>query len=238
MQLDHNRHGLVIAGRSGSGKTSYLARYLRGAPAQVRFVFDPDGPLTMRLGAHSSAIAWDPVGMVDRLGSGWVIFNPSRMFPGDNRAGFDFFARWAWNVSGKMRGRKIFASDEIQKYVPPTGAPGEGCALVWDTGRQHGLDSAVIAQGGNRVHELIRAQTTELVTFQLVSRRGLEWPGDLGLDLKELQALGKGEFIAFDLEGGAKHRGNLFGFQRKGKGGIPEKGAGGNGPKAKRKHAI
>jgi hypothetical protein len=77
-----------------------------------------------------------------------------------------------------------------------------------------------------------------LVTFQLVSRRGLEWPGDLGLDLKELQALGKGEFIAFDLEGGGKHRGNLFGVQRKGKGGIPEKGAGGNGPKAKRKHAL
>lgn len=208
LQLSHRRTGLVILGQSGTGKTTYLARYLDRAPGvRVRFVFDPDGPLIQRLGRQPVFTA---EGMLAELrsGSGWVLFHPGRMFPGANAAAFDFFARWAWEMSALIPGRKIFACDELQKWagcykVPP------GLALVLDTGRQHGLDSAFIAQSANRIHDGVRSQTTELVACRLVSPRALEWISEIGMDADRIRKLPNLHFCARNLETGAETWGQI-----------------------------
>jgi hypothetical protein len=219
LQLDHVRHGLVVTGKSGTGKTSYLARYLRGAPrVRVRFVFDPDGPLTIRLGARP---VWTPQEMVAAISSGWVVYNPGRMFPGANSEAFDFFCRWAWTVSGRIPGRKIIACDELQKWTGTHGMK-PGLALCLDTGRQHGLDSAFIAQGSNTISDRVKSQTTELVAFQLVTPRALEWMDELGLDVERVRRLPRLHYLAADLEAGTQYWGRLDGGKVSDPGKIPQ----------------
>ncbi|KAB2669825.1 MAG: ParA family protein [Verrucomicrobia bacterium] len=208
LQLDHVRRGLVVTGKSGTGKTTFLARYLINSPrVRVRFVFDPDGPLSIRLGKRP---VFTPQEMVAAIATGWVVYNPGRMFPGQSETAFDFFARWVWTVSARIPGRKIIAADELQKWTG-THRIRQGLALCLDTGRQHGLDSAFIAQGSNAIADRVKAQTTELVAFQLVTPRGLEWIEELGLDSQRVRRLPRLHFMAADLEAGTCHWGRLDG---------------------------
>lgn len=206
MQHDHRPQRVLIAGQSGTGKTTYLIRFLNGAASRCTFVFDPEGELGPKLGTRP---ARTHEVLLAQLAGGLVVFDPSQMFPGDNAAGFDWFARWSFFASHKIPGRKIFVADELQKFTDGNRLP-HGLALVLDTGRRYGLDAAFACQAPNRIHNGVRSQLTELVAFKLIEARGLAWLADLDFDTRAVCRQRPGQFIARNLLSGGEARGKVF----------------------------
>jgi len=206
MMTGHNPHRLAIVGASGSGKTTYLTRFLARAPASCRFVYDPEGELAQRLGQFSHT---DAGALARATASAWCIFDPSAMFPGNNAAGFDYFAKFAFHASSVIPGRKLWVCDEVQKFCPPSRPLPHGAALIFDTGRRWGLDVAVISQAPQRAHGDARNQFTELVCFNLIDPKAREWALDFGLSTDPIN-LRPGQYIARNLKSGAEVSGKVF----------------------------
>lgn len=206
MQLTHRAHKLLVTGRSGSGKTTFWVRYLLGTPAGLKFVFDHEGELSHRLGVP-------PAVNVDQLGqaaaSGWCIYDPAAMFPGRLEEAFNFFCEFAFTVATRIPGRKIFACDELQKLVGTAKVSTE-LAMVLETGRRYGLDAAMISQQPNLIHNRIRNQVTEVVTFQQMDPNAVEYLEAVGFEPEQIRALRPGSFLARNLNSGAQSSGKVF----------------------------
>ncbi|MCU0770854.1 MAG: hypothetical protein MUE94_03660 [Verrucomicrobia bacterium] len=206
VNLSHKPSKLLITGCSGSGKTTFAMRYLLGKVAGPKFIFDHEGEFALRLKTPSCR---SPQEMFDALPSGWVLFDPCRMFPGDLEAGFRFFLEWAFNVSTKLGGNKLFACDELQKLVGTAKCPWE-LALVLETGRRHGLDTLMITQQPNLIHNRVRNQTTEVVTFRQVDKAAVGYLEDLGFDAERIRKLCPGSYLLRNLQNGAERQGSVF----------------------------
>jgi hypothetical protein len=206
MDLLHRPNRTTIIGQSGKGKSTFQERALLCCDG-VKFCYDPEGEYQQRFKVRASAT---PKELAAAIPSGWVIFDPDTMFPGDHQKGFDFFSLWMFNVSCWTRGRKIFACDEMQKWVG-TNAAGmpRGLSLILETGRKRGIDAMLVSLQGSIINNRIRSQTTELVCFQC-QNSALEWPVSLGLSETELQSLEIGQYISKDTNSGKEIRGHLF----------------------------
>lgn len=194
MQLDHHALRVIVAGQSGMGKSTFLVKFLQGARATCKFIFDPEGEFSLRLKRRPARTAAD---LVSAVQNGFVIYDPSTMFPGRAGDGFNFFAKWAWKVSEKIPGRKIFACDEFQRWSN-TGGGGicEGLSLVLESGRRYGLDSILVTLAANAIHNRVRGAATEIIAFRTIEPRPLEWLSGQGFDPEELKALEKGIYVA------------------------------------------
>jgi hypothetical protein len=95
---------------------------------------------------------------------GWCIFDPSLMFPGRLEEAFDWFTRLVFLAAKEVRGRKLFACDELQNFVPSRELP-QWFAAVLQTGRIYELDAAYIAIAPNMCHQQLRAHASECVAF-------------------------------------------------------------------------
>ncbi len=131
------------------------------------------------------------------------------MYPGRTAEAFDFFCRWAFESSGRLPGRKLFACDELQVLVNTAALPA-ALALVLETGRRVGLDVALIAQQPNLVHNRIRNQMTAVVTFQQVDPRAVDWCAEVGFDPAAVRALRPGHYLARNLKTGGQSAGRVF----------------------------
>jgi hypothetical protein len=104
----------IVAGGSGSGNSTFALRYLVNAPLVQRFIFDPDGEASERLGIPPARSAHDLFLWFNR---GWAVFDPGEFCPGEAAAGFDFFCDWCVEMSSGTVGRKCLLVDEAWKYV-------------------------------------------------------------------------------------------------------------------------
>jgi len=137
LQLQNRRSVTLICGVSGSGKSTFALRYLVNVQdVACRFLFDPDGEVSSRLRLPPAATAAE---LEADLDSGWVVFDPHAMFPGDLASAFRFFCEWSYTVAGRGQGRKILLVDEVWKYCSPLNIPQE-LALCIQTGRKRGLE--------------------------------------------------------------------------------------------------
>ena len=200
MQLHHKAFRLGIFGASGTGKTTFAEKYLRGTSAEVRFIFDREGEWAHRLkmpqvGNHAR--------MVDMLKTGWVLFEPDSMFSGRHEDAVEFFADWSLKVSARIPGRKVFVVDELQLLVSGHQI-GPHVKTIIQTGRRYGVDFVLIGQAPNLIHNAVLGQLTEVVFFRLTNERALEFPQESGMDVEKIRNLPDWHYVARDMTTGAE----------------------------------
>ncbi|MBI3868816.1 MAG: hypothetical protein HY299_09820 [Verrucomicrobia bacterium] len=208
MQFAHRSSKILITGRSGTGKTTYFLRYLVGADHGKKFVFDGEGELGHKLGL-AAARSTDQLGAQLWRRSPYVIFDPSAMFAGEHRKAFNFFCEWSFTASKSIRGKKLLAVDELQKISDSHSIDWEW-SLVLETGRRWGLDMVAISQAPNLIHNRVRNQLTEAVTFAHNDPNALSFLEGVGFDPLRIQSLPNGAFIARNLVNQAEEHGRVF----------------------------
>lgn len=206
MDIAHKPSKILITGASGTGKTTYWLRYLLGTKANLKAVFDHQGELAFRLGVPAAS---NPEELGQQAARGWAVFDPSEMFAGRLPEGFAFFCEWAFEASRRIGGRKLFACDELQ-VLCGTAELSPEFSLVVETGRRWGLDCSLISQAPNLIHNRVRNQLTEVVTFRHVDARAVEWLEEAGFPEEEVRALPAGSYLAQSLLDGSFVRGSVF----------------------------
>jgi hypothetical protein len=198
--------GTVIAGMTGSGKTTFAFRALLNIPCACRFIFDDQGQAATRLKLpHASTSAE----LEAALASRFVLFNPHRMFPGQIESAFRFFCQWVYDCSRRTGGKKILLVDEVWRFQSNNQIPKE-LATVAQTGRAENLELMVATQLPHKVHASITGQSTELVCFRLDEPLALERVRDMGADPDMVRTLPLGSFVAINRLSREKLSGKLF----------------------------
>lgn len=207
MQLDHPGRRLLIFGKSGFGKTVLLRRFILGASYAATFIFDHDGQYAYK---NKITPAFSPADIDAQMASRrFVVFMPLRMFPGRKIAAFAFFSEYAYRWAQDFPGEKLFAVDEIQKFVPNNSLPVEFSEL-YEEGRHYGFDFAVSTQAPNRVHNGLRGQATEIITFQVTDETPLKALKQLDFDIERVKNLPRGSFIMRDNDHSIFYDGRVF----------------------------
>lgn len=190
MNWNHRPKKILITGKSGSGKSSLFLFLLLGSyfgKRTVKFIFDPDLEFSRKL-KITPARTLDDLHLA--LKTGLVCFDPAEMFPGDFPAAFAFFSRWVLAVSQQLKGAKLLAVDEIQKFTRPgRGGVPPAFQEILDIGRRHEIDLLIIAQRVNQVNDAIRGQLTDIITFQHTDRLPLAWLEEDGFNPETVKAL-------------------------------------------------
>jgi len=204
--FDHHAHKTLIVGQSGHGKSVYQIRAAIGDKSRVKFVFDHKSEFHQRAGAPQCAT---PDQIEAALPTGWVVFNPHVLFPGRLPDAFRFFCDFAWQMSFDLGFQKLFVADELS-LLTDSQAPDELCRIMED-GRSVALDCLLTNHGPNTLHNRIRGQFSEVVSFYLRSNPAVEvMESEYGFEPDPIRALKPGEFIALNLETGRFQGGRVF----------------------------
>jgi len=199
LNLAWNTTKVLITGNSGSGKTVFWTRYLIGSEARWKFAFDHDGQLSHRLKVRPARTLGE---VAQASAKGWCIYDPSVMYPGRLAEAFEFFTRYVFEAAKATRGRKLFACDELQQFVPSRQFPAAFAAIL-QTGRVYELDAAFISVAPNMVHTEIRNQATEVVAFTTMGESAVGFlEAEWGFQGEDLRRLPQFHFIARRKAGG------------------------------------
>jgi DNA helicase HerA-like ATPase len=209
LQFANENLVIVVAGCSGSGKSTFANCYLLNAKLTCRFIFDPSGEYAIRFQRRPATNAAE---LNASIVTGWVIFDPHTMFPGDPVTAFAKFCEWSWTMSRSLSGQKILFADEIWKFCNPNKIPLPLASIVQD-GRKNGIGLLATTQRPNRMNEAIIGEATEFVGFRLVGTNKLDYL-ERNLDefpVSELPQLlladkAKSHFIAQNLRTGGLRR--------------------------------
>lgn len=206
MNLAHEPTKVLVTGQSGSGKTTFWTRYLLNTLARTKYVYDHEGEFS-----HRAGIA--PARTIEELGRAagtpWCIFDPSAMFEGESEEGWEFFCDFVFSVAKRTRGRKLLATDELQKITDHHKLQ-RSFATVLETGRRYELDCAFIAQQPNLLHNRVRNQLTEVVSFLQLDHNAIGWLEGIGMDGEILPTLPPGSFLHRNLRTGDHGTGRVF----------------------------
>ena len=205
LQFEAQSQVIVVAGNSGSGKSTFVIRYLLNGKFSARFIFDPRGEYAVRFKRRAVAL---PSELTASLQTGYTIFDPHPKFPGDENRAFENFCEWSHHMAGKILGRKIFFVDEVWKHCSPNKIPLALARIVQD-GRKNGITLITSTQRPNRINEAILNECNELVSFRLRGRNALNilTAYDEEFPVDELPQLTPLHFIARNLDTGGELRG-------------------------------
>lgn len=221
MQLDHRPTKILVAGNSGCGKSTFATRYVLNAPQRVKFIFDPEGEFALRNGFSAAGTAEE---LFSQLESGWVIFDAGQEFEGATAEAFEFFSEWVFRISkaldeeaeaaGQAPMTKLFFADELQTVVETHEVPA-GLRLILETGRRYGIDTLLVTQQPNVIHNRARNQITEVVAFSQVDENAVQFLVALGFDGDEIRGLPPGEFRLLQIRTRTWQAGNVFTGERR-----------------------
>lgn len=199
-----------MTGRSGTGKTEFLGRYVLSSEYPLVLVFDGQGELSQRWRINPVV---DPelllAAVEKRSRCRVVLFDPAWAFPGNLAGGFSFWSDWCFSISEAIEGPKLAVVDELQQLVDTYGISDSFCAMT-ETGRRAELDMAVATHSFNLVHNRLRNQLSEVVTFAQVDPRAIEKLEEIGFDPEELPRLPEGSYVSLDLLQWSFERGRLW----------------------------
>lgn len=210
MNLLHRPSKILITGTSGTGKSTYFTRYVLSA-FRTRydsiFVFDHQGEFSFRMQIQPAETEDD---LSREFYNGFVVFDPSLLFPGQTYEAWQFFCDWTFaRAKADPTKPRLLAVDELQLFSS-TSEYTEEMAQVIETGRKYTLDFVGITQQLNLVHNRLRNQMTELVTFRHEDGLILDALLEKGFDVEQVRALKVGDYIARQLTTGVFHSGNIF----------------------------
>jgi hypothetical protein len=205
MNWKHKPSKVAIVGCSGSGKTTYLCRYTAAVRA-VKFIFDGEGELGRRLGVKT---ARTPGELIDGAVRGLVCYDPALMYEGETENAFRFFCKWTFEISRKIRGRKLFVCDELSKWMENTRRFPREFKNLMETGRREEIDAVFICQRPQDITGQARQQVTEYVALKQGDHLPADFLRTMGFDAGELLAMPPGKFICRTNQG-KETRGKLF----------------------------
>lgn len=198
----------LVAGRSGTGKTTFCLRYLVNASHLMgRWIWDADGQISTRLGLPSATTADELVASMD---DGWSIFDPNVLFPGRHADGFAWFVSWAYGAAARTAGPSVLLVDEVWRYCSPHSIP-QSLAECIQTGRVRGLSCMFATQRPNKLNGSILNEVTECVAFRLQDRLALTVVQECGLPSADVASLVPGSWMSVSCETGARLSGRLWG---------------------------
>jgi hypothetical protein len=82
--------------------------------------------------------------------------------------------------------------------------------LLTETGRRYGLDTILISQQPNLIHNRIRNQLMEVVTFCQVDGQAMVFSEENGFEDDQVRGLVPGQFLVRNLSSGATAAGRMF----------------------------
>ncbi len=184
-----------MSGNAGSGKSTFATAVILNSLHTYRFIFDQEGESQLRLGF---APAHDAEGLTKQLAQGWVIFDPWEMFPDSLDEAFDWFCNWCFDVKEAINREAhenkqpfptaLFFVDELQNLVETHQVP-RGLRAILERGRRQGIDTLLVTQQPNVIHNRTRNQITEIVAFSQVDKNAVEFLEDVGFDGDDIRAL-------------------------------------------------
>jgi DNA helicase HerA-like ATPase len=142
--------------------------------------------------------------------SRWVCLNPLVMWSGAQmNDAFRWFCRWAFEVSKRGPGKKIFFCDELWRFTDARTLPDELENIV-RAGRVENLELCTCTQHPRDYHRDIRAEVTEWVCFNTVEESDLDAVRQYFSGVDRVANLPRGTFISYNRESGEELAGRLF----------------------------
>lgn len=184
----------VIAGMTGSGKTTLAFEYIKKSPVACRFIFDDQGQAAYRL---KLPLVGTEREMERALATRWVCYNPHVMFPGDLDGAARFFWHWSFNASKRGPGWKQILMDEIWRFQDRDKIPKE-LAVIAQMGRVERLELIAPTQVPHKINDSITGSSTELICFRLDESIQLRKIADLGAPAERVQNLPLGSFLSIN----------------------------------------
>jgi hypothetical protein len=197
-RIEHQRFHLGVFGGSGTGKSEYVCRFLAYAKASCVFTFDPDLEFSQRMNLQPARTHYD---LDQAIGSGWCCFDPHNLFPGDLEGALDYYAKLAMKAGAMLPGRKLFVLDESGWHMTGHNLS-KPLKILVQSGRRAGVDTVWIGQQPNELHNAVRAQLSEVVTFQITDDTALDWLKRWGFDVAAVRSLPPHYFICRNNRGG------------------------------------
>lgn len=215
MQVHHKPVKILIGGKSGSGKTTYLIRYVRNSDYTRYFVFDHKNEFENRMGL-STAYSLEEVSEALKRGDRYISYHHSSEFPGDVETAFQVFCEWSYEVCKAMEGQKdgaagnsLFVCDEVNRFTT-TSDLGFGFKQLIEDGRLQGLDLVATSHAQNQISNRLRLQLSEIVALRTQDQRPLQFLEEEGFDVDKVRGLATGEYIVKDMNREIFTHGKLF----------------------------
>lgn len=209
MQIHHKPTKILTIGCSGSGKTTFVIRFVEVADEyEYKFIFDHKREFQVRMGIEPCANVEEMLERIEK-GERTISFAPDVEWPGQKEDAFQFFAEWVFEMAKALQTSCLFVCDEVNRLTNVNNLGWEFKQLIED-GRLQGLDFIGTAHNANRISGDLRAQITEIICFRTVDRLPLEFVEECGFDPEEVSKLGLGEYISRNTETGEIKRGRLF----------------------------
>ncbi len=210
MNIERKASHVGIFGKSGKGKTTYGLRYIVGSFHDRVFIFDHQSEFAFRL----KTLPVLHLGQVREMAKTerYIIYDYTKEFPGNLEYAFDAFATEVFDMATQYLEPQnidsLFVCDEVTKCTPNAQCP-QPLKNILQTGRRYNLDSCLLSQQPNRLHNEIREQLTELVLFNLVDENSLKFVKNMGKNTDEILALNDLEYKWYDLARGDERKGKL-----------------------------
>jgi hypothetical protein len=191
LDLKHKAVHILVTGRSGTGKTTFVEQEIRNTKHDKVFIFDPESEFGFRFG-DSADVVTSVADMADNDDPALpkhqriVIYDASA--DPDWQESFCLFCCFCYNFALEFPGRILMVIDELQEYVDDSHYPGEFADCI-RRGRRYQLDMIYISSQPNLLHNSIRAQTTDSVAFAQSDGVAIKFNKELGFDAEAISLL-------------------------------------------------
>lgn len=199
----------LVEGRTGSGKTIFVRRLCLNADGVAcRFVFDWNDRFTFDWNGDKLNLPTcnDTASLNRALASRWVIYNPSREFPGaafDRKTGVEAlkrFCRYVRQAAKSGPGRKLVCVAEMWMFCTEDSIPPE-LALLAQDGRSDGVEFVFDTQRPEKLNPSIVGAATEKVAFRLDEKQALRAMAEQGHNAEQVRTLPLGSFVSRTIRG-------------------------------------
>lgn len=183
----YESNSVLVIGSKRCGKTEYVCRYIRLHCAVKVFCYDSEQrEFSRRLGVPCAA---NEEQLASLLQSQRIVcYDPDEEFGKDRASGLDWFLTYAWTAAKYIRGVKLVAVDELQNYMTAQELP-EALEDILCRGGRNEIDTVMIGNQPNMLHNVVRNSVTEIVAFRVVDETARKYLKDKNFPEEQLMSL-------------------------------------------------